>query len=128
MERLEPLTGRWDVTMTMTDGSQHHGWATFEWLGAYLVWRQGAEHPQAPESLTLVGPDESGEAFVQHYFDSRGVQREYALDLRDGVLTLHRDHPGFTQHFEGTFSDDGRTITGAWQMNGELDFDLVYTR
>ena len=56
----------------------------------------------------------------------------------DGVWTLTRESPDFTpldfrQRFTGTFSDDGNTISGAWQTGRdsgewEHDFDLSYYR
>ena len=57
----------------------------------------------------------------------------YRTSLDDGVWRLWRDQPGFDQRYAGTISDDGATITGAWErrMDGETwehDFDLVYTR
>ena len=55
------------------------------------------------------------------------------MSLRDGVWKLWRDAPGFSQRFEGRFSDDGKTISGRWEKSAdgvqwEHDFDLTYTR
>ena len=41
--------------------------------------------------------------------------------------------PPFAQRFTGTFSADGRTITGRWELQEEgqgwrTDFDLTYAR
>jgi hypothetical protein len=54
------------------------------------------------------------------------------------VWTLTRESPDFTpldfrQRFIGTFSEDGNTISGAWEknLNGagwEHDFALTYRR
>jgi hypothetical protein len=65
--------------------------------------------------------------------DSRGVARVYGMSLDDGVWRLWRDGSDFSQRFTGTFSDDGTTISGAWEIaldgsRWEHDFDLVYTR
>jgi hypothetical protein len=56
----------------------------------------------------------------------------------DGVWTLWRDKPDFSpldfaQRYTGTFSDDGQSITGAWEINHdgttwEHDFDLAYIK
>ena len=51
----------------------------------------------------------------------------------EGSWTLQREGEPFAQRFTGTFSDDGRTITGRWQLAEagqpfENDFDLVYRR
>ena len=67
---------------------------------------------------------------------SRGVARLYAMTLSGGAWTLTRESPDFTpldfrQRFTGTFSQDGNTISGAWEkrLNGsgwEHDFALTY--
>jgi hypothetical protein len=50
----------------------------------------------------------------------------------DGVWRLWREVPGpFPQRYTGTFSDDGKTITGGWERaeegsNRETDFDSAY--
>ncbi|MGA9097738.1 MAG: hypothetical protein WB392_02265 [Methanotrichaceae archaeon] len=55
------------------------------------------------------------------------------MRLSSGVWEMWRDFPGFSQRFEGTFSEDGNTITAHREMssdgsNWEHDFDLTYTR
>jgi hypothetical protein len=60
------------------------------------------------------------------------------MSVEDGVWKLWRDEPDFSaldfsQHFAGTFSADGRTIDGRWEIchdgtTWEHDFDLTYTR
>ena len=54
------------------------------------------------------------------------------------VWTLSRDEADFSplefrQRFTGTFSDDGRTIEGTWEIchdgaTWEKDFAITYTR
>ena len=82
--------------------------------------------------------DRDGEAYTQHYFDSRGVARVYAMTFRDGMWALLRDAPDFTpldfcQRFTGEFSADGGTINGRWETSQdgstwERDFDLTYRK
>jgi hypothetical protein len=57
----------------------------------------------------------------------------YEMSLRDNVWKLWRDSPGFSQRLTGTFSEDGKTITGRWEKssdgsNREHDFDLTYAK
>lgn len=66
-------------------------------------------------------------------WDSRGIARIYQMSLQDGVWKQWRNAPGFWQRFEGTFSADGRSITGRAEksvdgVRWELDFELTYTR
>jgi hypothetical protein len=112
----------------------------FEWTlgGAFLAQRSTIPDPGAPDSFAIVGVDPERGAYTQHYFDSRGVARVYAMTLSDGVWTLLREAPDFTpldfsQRFSGRFSDDHRTIAGSWETRTDArgwqhDFDLNYTK
>jgi hypothetical protein len=112
----------------------------FEWAlgGQFLLQRTEVPIPEAPDSLTIVSADLETGSYTQHYYDSRGVVRLYAMTLAEGVWTLTRESTDFTpldfrQRFIGTFSQDGNTISGAWQIcldGGEWkhDFALTYRR
>jgi len=112
----------------------------FEWAldRQFLLQRTEIPVPEAPDSLSIISVDLETGAYTQHYYDSRGVVRLYAMRLADGVWTLTRESPDFTpldfrQRFIGTFSEDGNTISGAWEknLNGagwEHDFALTYRR
>jgi hypothetical protein len=112
----------------------------FEWAleRQFLLQRTEIPVPQAPDSLTIVSADPRTGAYTQHYYDSRGVVRLYAMTLADGVWTLTRESPDFTpldfrQRFTGTFSQDANTISGAWESAAagggwEHDFALTYRR
>jgi hypothetical protein len=63
-------------------------------------------------------------------FDSRSIARIYQMSLCDGVWKLWHDAPGFSQRFEGAYSDDWMTISGRWEKSAdgvqwELDFDSI---
>jgi hypothetical protein len=120
------------------ESPQARSW--FEWAlgGQFLVQRTEVPIPEAPDSLTIVSAGPEAGAYTQHYYDSRGMARLYAMSLAGGVWTLTRESPDFTpldfrQRFTGTFSDDGNTISGAWEkgLGGagwEHDFALTYRR
>jgi hypothetical protein len=133
--RLAPLVGEWEVegTLPIEPPIQVRGRTSFEWLdgGRFLVQRWTIENPDFPDGIAILGEGEAG--FAQHYFDSRGVARVYAMTITDEAWELSREHPGFSQRFFGTFSDDGRTIEGRWEKrlddaNWELDFPMTYTK
>jgi hypothetical protein len=71
--------------------------------------------------------------YYQLYTDDRDVQRIYEMSLDARVWRLWRNGAPFSQRFTGTFSDDGRTITGRWEIaedgtTWKTDFDLIYTK
>ena len=130
---LEILVGEWTIEAGFAPGVG--GRVEFEWMagGKFLIERWEVDHPAAPDGLAIIGFDEDRGTWLQHYFDSRGVARVYEMAVGDGVWTLSRGHPGFSQRFSGTFSEDGRTIEGTWEKSEdgetwEVDFDLVYRK
>ena len=141
LARLDVFAGEWVVEARFPGGGDSPAArSTFEWaLGRqFLVQRIEIPVPEAPDGLTIVSADPETGAYTQHYYDSRGVVRLYAMSLADGVWTLTRESPDFTplefrQRFTGTFSEDGNTISGAWEkaLDGtswEHDFALTYRR
>ena len=141
LERLDPFVGEWsmEASFPLAPPTGVVGRAVFEWIlgGQFLVQRSEVPHPDAPDGFAIVDFDPDREAYSQHYFDSRGVVRVYAMSFSDGVWTLLRDSPdfsplNFSQRFTGTFSDDGNAIQGPWETSDgstwEHDFDLTYTR
>ena len=125
---LERLVGEWRMEVKFPNGVSGTGRMTFEWdVGAaFLLQRSKADAEGPPESLCLIGAE--GDGYIQHYFDSRGVVRRYAMTLDGDAWTLERDGE---QRFVGHFEDDD-TIRGAWQWfrDGawQHDFELVYRR
>ena len=143
MEQVElaRFVGEWTMTAGPPGGPPWPGEARvrFDWLdGAFLLQRWRIDAPGLPEGTPtsgtcVVGRDEAQGAYVQLYYDDRGVQRVYRMGLRDGAWTLEREGPPFAQRFRGTFSADGRTIAGRWELREpgqewRTDFDVTYTR
>jgi hypothetical protein len=142
LERLERLIGTWRVAASFPQApgsGDASASAVFEWAlgGQFLIQRTTSPHP-APASLAIIGVDADGTTYSQHYFDSRGVVRIYAMTFDRGIWTLLRDKPDFSpldfsQRFTGRFSDDGTAITAQWEMSRDgspwnHDFDLIYTK
>jgi hypothetical protein len=137
---LDLFTGEWTMEAWFPGAppTGPAGHAVFEWVlnRQYLLER--TEVPGAPDSIAIVSVDPGKESYTQHYFDSRGVVRIYRMTFREGVWTLLRSAPDFTpldfwQRFTATFSQDGRTIKGAWEKSEdgthwEHDFDLAYAK
>lgn len=113
------------------------GRVSFEWVldGQFLLRRSDIPDPAFPGSLGVIAPAEDGAGYVQHYFDSRGVVRRYAMTLDEHRWTLLRSRRDatplhFWQRFTGTFTD---AITATWERSDDgqhwhTNFDLTYTR
>jgi hypothetical protein len=126
---LDRLVGTWRTEARFPNGVSGTGTTTFELVlrGEYLLQRATVEVDGPPEGLMVIGPGEHG-APTQHYFDSRGVTRRYAMTLEGDTWTLERDG---VQRYLGRFEDDD-TIRGAWEWfrDGawQHDFELDYRR
>lgn len=144
LKRLEVLVGEWtaEIVHPKVRPNPIRGRRRFEWLtksnkgtSGFLVQYDEVEHPDFPNSVTLIGVDADApdELFTYHFFDTRGVERLYKMSLRDGVWKFWRDEPGFSQRFTGNFSAGGNTITASIEMSRdgvqwEHDFDWTFTR
>ena len=138
---LDIFVGQWTMTARFPDDVPTDGAAArsvFEWIldGKYLVQRTEISVPGVPDSMSVIAAD--GGSYTQHYYDSRGVTRLYAMTFADRVWTLTREAPDFSpldfrQRFVGTFNADGDRIDGAWETGApgggwKLDFEVTYTR
>jgi hypothetical protein len=144
LHRLDALIGEWEMEATFEAGyfgpgspaiTGRSGQTTFDWLDGrfFLTQRFATEHPAAPSGIAIIGVSTDPETFEQHYYDSRGVARVYHMSLDSGVWKLWREAPGFWQRYTAAISDDGATITGAWEASADgrdwkHDFGLNYIK
>jgi hypothetical protein len=136
-ERLAALIGTWTMAAGPPDGPPWPGNAqvSFEWLDGVplLLQRWRVDMPEAPDGVAVIGCDGMLDTYYQLYTDERDVQRIYRMSLGDGGWKLWRDGEPFAQRFTGSFSEEGKTITGRWELaeDGETwttDFNVTYTR
>jgi hypothetical protein len=144
LHALDPLIGEWRMqpkfpnVPASLDGDAR---VRFEWFSGerFVIERWEVPVPEAPDGIAIIGADPKHAGhFLQHYFDSRGIARVYRMTLANGVWKLWREEADFSaldfrQRYTGTFSSDGKTITGAWEIchdgrTWEHDFELNYTR
>jgi hypothetical protein len=143
LDRLNVLVGQWEVEATFkagffgpgSSGVTGRGRTTFQWLEGrfFLTQRFVNEHPAVPSGIAIIGMSEERNTFAQHYYDSRGVARVYQMTLEGREWKLWREAPGFWQRYTGVISEDGTTITGAWEASADgrewrHDFNLTYVK
>ncbi|WP_280879896.1 hypothetical protein [Streptomyces pseudovenezuelae] len=141
LTRLDVLVGEWEIEADFPGRTAPRGRSVFEWTldGRFLVQRSEVPVAEAPDTMSVIAADPETDGYTQHYFDSRGVVRVYAMTFVDGLWQLVRETPDFTplsfrQRFTGQFSADGNTIRGAWETAKdtsapwEHDFALTYHR
>ena len=141
LDELQPFIGEWSVEgrHVALPNAVIRGRSVFEWWGdrAFLIHRSTFDHSDVPDSVSVIGATRPDGGLAQHYFDTRGVHRLYDMTLDRGVWTLARKAASatdFDQRFNATFSTDGNTITGDFEVTDpgahemRHDLSLIYTR
>jgi hypothetical protein len=141
LDELEPFIGEWTVEgrHVAFPGVTIRGHSLFEWWGdrVYVLHHSGFDHPDFPDSLSVIGATRPDGGLALHWFDTRGVQRLFDMTFARGVWTISRkasEPKDFDQDMSATFSADGNTIMsqsrlrepGAHDM--KPDFAVTYTR
>jgi hypothetical protein len=141
LDALEPLIGEWSVEgrHVALPNAVIRGRSVFEWWGdrAFLMHHSTVDHPDFPDSISVIGATQPDGGLAQHYFDTRGVHRLYDMTFGGGVWTLDRKAVGakdFDQRMHATFSTDGKTIMIEFEARDSIthdmrpDLSLTYTR
>jgi catechol 2,3-dioxygenase-like lactoylglutathione lyase family enzyme len=124
LERLEVLVGRWRTRGSTRPGAEAHAAEivaldTYDWLpgGFGLLHRvDGRVGDQRVEGAEIIGYDPERAAYVTQYFGSDGPAAYEASfgELDDALTWTMRSK---ADRFTGTFSDDGNSITGHWELH-----------
>jgi hypothetical protein len=135
MQGWQRLVGRWvtEGSHPFLPGEAITGDATFAWLGEgqFLVMRAHYDHPQIPDALTVTGIVDG--ALTMHYYDPRGVHRQFLAEMSGDTWRFWNDVPGFAQRYAGTFGDGDRVIrcqveTCRDGTTWDPDLELTYRR
>jgi hypothetical protein len=132
---FKQLVGSWtsEATHPAMPGVVVRGTAVFEWLEGehFVIQRARNDHPDFPDAISIIGATasdrvEGGERSISasaaakplhmHYYDSRGVFRDYDVSIEANTLSFQKLAPGFSQRFTWTLIDGGATIEGVSQL------------
>lgn len=91
---LRDLAGEWQLAVDLPGAADVRGHVLFEVVGEVLVQRTTVPVPEAPDSCCVVVTEPDG-TYVQHYFDSRGAARLYAMTFDGRIWTAGTDQAGF---------------------------------
>ncbi len=119
---LEALVGTWKTQgWTTSDQPQRvDAVDTYEWLPGGAVLHRVDAHmgDQKVEGAEIIGWDPDRDCYVTQYFGTDGpAAYEATLEEEDGALVWTMRSK--SDRFSGTFSDDGRVITGHWEAMEE---------
>ena len=141
LDELQPFIGEWSVEgrHVALPNTLIRGRSVFEWWGdrTFLMQRSTVDHPDFPDSISVIGATRPNGGLAQHYFDTRGVHRLFEMTFVAGIWTLMRKAVGakdFDQRMTATFSADGNTITAEFEVTDAAthemrrDFSVSYTK
>jgi catechol 2,3-dioxygenase-like lactoylglutathione lyase family enzyme len=124
LEKLEVLVGRWRTRgwtrpRAEAPAAEIDALDTYDWLrGGFGLLHvvDGRVGDQRVEGTEVIGYDPERAAYVTQYFGSDGpAAYEASLGDLGGALTWTMRSKA--DRFTGTFSDDGNSITGHWELH-----------
>lgn len=133
MKRLERLVGTWHIKgrTPESNGNNILGRMTCEWMsgGFFLMQRGEIQFDGSTiESLEIIGYDPASDTFrASVYTNMTGAVLAYGWNVQVDTVTHWTEGNKYT----GTFSKDGRTLSGGWRPEeGKqgITYDAIMTR
>ncbi|GAB2662197.1 hypothetical protein [Kribbella swartbergensis] len=127
---LDRLVGTWEVT----GGAE--GTVRYEWMeGGYFLLQhvELSQFGHQIKGLEVIGNlhpfgEPVGEDVVSRFYDTTGNTFDYVYELDGDTLTIWAGAKGSPAYYRGTFSADGRTVTGEWTYPGGGGYASSMTR
>jgi hypothetical protein len=130
LRALDRLVGTW----TISGGAQ--GTAAYEWMegGFFLLQRvELDQHGMKVKGMEVIGHErpfgaEPSADIRSRFYDNMGNTLDYVYELEGDTLTIWGGEKGSPAYYQGRFSEDGDTITGAWVYPGGGGYESTATR
>jgi hypothetical protein len=130
LRALDRLVGTWQVT----GGAE--GTVRYEWMeGGYFLLQhvELSQYGQKVKGLEVIGNlhpfgEPVGADVVSRYYDTTGNTFDYVYELDGDTLSIWAGAKGSPAYYRGTFSADGRSVTGAWTYPGGGGYASDMTR
>lgn len=131
LKSLDRLAGMWKVS-----GPDIHGQVTFEWMegGFFLIQHfdfvHGGHKVKGMGSIGHLQPfgEEPGKDIKSRVYDTVGNTLDYVYELDGDTLTIWGGEKGSPAYYQGKWSDDGNTNSGAWHYPGSGGYESTMTR
>lgn len=120
LRKLDKLVGTWKVS------GEAEGQITYEWMegGFFLVQHVDLVHGgHKVKGMEIIGylqsfGGEPSKDIWSRYYGSEGETFDYVYELDGDTLTIWGGEKGSPAYYRGTFSRDGKTLSGAWVYPG----------
>jgi hypothetical protein len=127
LRSLDRLVGTWAVS------GEAEGTVAYEWTegGFFLLQHVDLGGNKGLEVIGhehRYGEDPSADIRSRYYGFSEGETLDYTYEIKDDTLTIWMGERNSPAYYEGTFSEDGNELTGAWHYPGGGGYSTVSTR
>lgn len=131
LQGLSRLVGTWKQSGGV------EGEITYEWMegGFFLLQRVNLNrYGHAIQGVEVIGhlqpfgeaPSEEIRSRFYSFLD--GMTLDYVYEMERDVLTIWGGEKGSPAYYQGRFSEDGNTLSGAWVYPGGGGYESVSTR
>jgi hypothetical protein len=123
LKRLDAFVGKWNTQGQIKESpfgpaGKLIGTDTYKWLAGrfFLIHRVDVLIGNLKnESIEIIGYDASSNTYPMHSFDSQGN----SVIMQAGIAGDTWTFTGESMRFKGTFSEDGKCISGKWEYLGD---------
>jgi hypothetical protein len=130
LKRLDRLAGTWRLS------GDTHGHITYAWMpgGFFLLQHidmdHAGHHVQGMEVIGHLRPfgAEPSPDIHSRYYGGEGETFDYVYEIEGDTLTIWGGERGSPAYYQGTFSPDGNTLSGAWHYPGGGGYETTATR
>ena len=124
---FDRLVGTWAVS------GEAEGTVVYEWTegGFFLLQHVDLGGNKGLEVIGhehRYGEDPSADIRSRYFGFSEGETLDYTYEIKDDKLTIWMGQRNSPAYYEGKFSEDGNTLTGAWHYPGGGGYSTVSTR
>ena len=132
LKALEIMAGTWELQgRDYTTNEEIHGQSTYEWLegGFFLVHRFRFDYTgRLFTGVEYIGYDEKSRHLKTHVFSNQNPgPLEYTWEVNEDTFVNWFGEVGADNHYQGKFSEDGKTLIGQWEWPGG-GYEAVMTR
>ncbi|MEU4325304.1 hypothetical protein [Nonomuraea dietziae] len=111
LQALSRLVGTWKIT------GGHEGTVTYRWLNDFFL--QQDVHLGGAHGIEIIGRErklmaEPSADIKSRYYGDDGSTLDYTYEIEGDTLTIWAGERGSPAYYQGVFSPDSRSLTGAW--------------